>query len=504
MNRLQMGKSGGDQLIDELAIQIMNRMGKGMKGVGFKHDASGVGVSTGFMHGPGGLLSMPGVDPDVWSTVVGPLNSIMGRMPTKPSLYVSPTYATITGITSDDVRAGIADEPDEPCDDAPQAGQRSTCYTWAPFGFIKRGTKEIDIATLGRLNDRADPIDLNLVNTPIGDSLFTGSQAQFGFTAQSLVNEMLARFQDRAISLYLKLSQLAWTGTPANNHGEGYMEFVGLERLIATGYKDAQTGALCPSLDSDIKDAGHAHVETDTTKIINLMTYLMRYVRGLATRAGALPVTWVWAMREELFYELTKFWPISYFLGSMTVNQAGGQVLNYNADAAVNMRDQMRQGRYLVIDGMQIDVVFDDAIPYSDGNQTGGHFPSGCLESDIYLLPLSARGRSTLFIEYFQYDNPSVQTVLGRQVLANVDGAFLETPRQTNTCVVFDAQIRPRIVLRTPWLAGKIQNVVYCPTQIVRSAFPDDPYAVGGGVTNRSGPSYHSPTGWNTGTERDN
>lgn len=488
-------------VLDALSVQVWQNLQKsgrfGGKGYGFKHDASGVPDFSGRMHGPGGLLSFPGTDPEVWSTVIGPMNSILNRMPTKASLFVAPTYANITGITSDQVRSGAVEEPEEPCDDAPQAGQRETCYTWAPFGFIKRGTREIDIATMGQLNDRADPVDLNLVNTPMQDSLF-GASAAFGFTAQSLVNEMLARFQDRAISLYLKLAELAWTGSPANNNGQGYMEPVGIERLVATGYKDAITGAACTALDSDIKDFGHRRVDQNSTELVNYLTYIARYLRTLATKSGALPVTWVFAMREELFYELTKYWPIAYYLGANTVQTSLGQALNYDATANATLRDQMRQGQFLLIDGIRYDVVFDDAIPYNDGNSTGGNFPAGCFESDIYLLPTAAKGRSVLFLEYFQFQNPAMATVLGRPVLANVDGAFLETPRQTNTCVVFDAQIRPRIVLRTPWLAGKLQNVVYCPMQMPRSPFPDDAYGQFSGVGNNrgTGPSYYSPDAW--------
>src|SRR6185503_7471903 len=111
----------------------------------------------------------------------------------------------------------------------------------------------------------------------------------------------LARFQDRAIALYLKLAQLMWTGSPANNIGEGYMEPVGLERLVATGYKDALTGASCTALDSDIKDFGHRRVDEHPTELVNYLTYIARYLRTLATKSGALPTRWAFAMREELF-----------------------------------------------------------------------------------------------------------------------------------------------------------------------------------------------------------
>ena len=63
-------------------------------------------------------------------------------------------------------------------------------------------------------------------------------------------------------------------------------------------------------------------------------------------------------------------------------------------------------------------------------------------------------------------------------ILGRIEGAFLSWPRQTNQCVVWQTKVEPRLVLRTPWLAARLQNVVYCPTQHVRESFPADPYHV--------------------------
>ncbi|KKM71385.1 hypothetical protein LCGC14_1431080, partial [marine sediment metagenome] len=59
-------------------------------------------------------------------------------------------------------------------------------------------------------------------------------------------------------------------------------------------------------------------------------------------------------------------------------------------------------------------------------------------------------------------------------------------------CVQWEFQINPRIIMRTPWLAGRLQNVMYCPLQHEREAFPDDPYHVDGGEIKTPGPSYFS------------
>jgi len=77
-------------------------------------------------------------------------------------------------------------------------------------------------------------------------------------------------------------------------------------------------------------------------------------------------------------------------------------------------------------------------------------------------------------------------------VLARINGAFMTWPRQTNTCFVLQSVIEPRLVLRTPYLAGRLQNVRYCPIQHTRDADPTGDYFVNGGKTSRSGPSFYS------------
>jgi len=169
----------------------------------------------------------------------------------------------------------------------------------------------------------------------------------------------------------------------------------------------------------------------------------------------------------------------------------GNEQVNVDAQDQVRFRDEMRAGRYLLIDGERVEVVTDDGIPELNGNESGA-FPRGCFSTDIYFIPMSVLGgQAVTFLEYFQYTNPAVTEALGL-VLGRIDGAFLTWPRQTNQCFVFQSKIEPRLVLRTPWLAGRLQNVVYCPVQHTRDAFPDEPYFADGGKTSRPGPSYYN------------
>jgi hypothetical protein len=71
------------------------------------------------------------------------------------------------------------------------------------------------------------------------------------------------------------------------------------------------------------------------------------------------------------------------------------------------------------------------------------------------------------------------------------DGRFAWTAVKDGWCFKIQAKIEPRLVLRTPQLAARIQNVKYTPLQHVRSPDPDSPYFEKGGVSTMPGTTYY-------------
>jgi hypothetical protein len=59
-------------------------------------------------------------------------------------------------------------------------------------------------------------------------------------------------------------------------------------------------------------------------------------------------------------------------------------------------------------------------------------------------------------------------------------------------CYELVVKIEPRVVLRTPQLAGRIDNVLYEPLQHVREPFADSAYFYDGGVSIRATPSVNA------------
>ncbi len=467
-----------------------------MKELGFKHDAPGDPSPIGYLHGPDGLLTFPGMDPQVWTTVVGLRPGLIGSIPTRASQFMSPIYEVITGVGSES-----GEEKDGVCDLAPIAGLMKAAKITAPFGRYEFRTTQIDLTRVGQLNDRADPMDIRLQGSgPLSPNIFGVDQSA---PPNVLVNEMEARMWERNIGANRKLAQQTWIGNPANNTaGGGYREFNGVDLLVKTGYVDAETGVAIPAIDSDVRSFNFQSVETAGADLVDTITNMWRNQSYNAQLMGLDPVRFVFAMRQTLFYEVTKVWPCAYYLGGCTVADASGQRVTIDARDQIDLRDQMRQGRFLLIDGAQVEVVVDDAIPELNGNDSGGYFPAGCFASNIYLLPMSALGgTSTLYLEYFNFDNNQIADIIRSQmggiVLASTrtNGAWIDTVLQTIWCLQWQMAIMPRLILRTPWLASKLEDVVYCPIQQPRSAFPDDPYYVNGGQEYRPGPSYY-PGPW--------
>lgn len=472
--------------VDAIAAAVLRRMGEiASKEVGTKHDASGTPASTGYLHGPNGLLRYPGVDPAVFHTVVGSMG-IMGQLQWTPSVFMNPLFETITGIT-----AGDSTERDEVCEDAPTAGVKKGCIVQAPFGWIQRGTQEVDVTRLGQRLDRADPTDLFMVGSPMNNPIMPGGMDGLTLSNDQLINEWANLLSNRAVAMHRKLSQVLWTGNPTNNTN-GYLEPVGLQTLVATGYVDAVTGTTCPSMDSLVHDFNYTVIEQNMGDLVARMTAIARYVRSLAMRTGMDPVRWAWVMREEAFYQVTRAYACAYLTsGQCATIDSASQRLIVDARDNVAMRDDMFNNRYLIIDGARWPVIFDDGIP-EEGDADTAELQAGQFASDIFLLPFSVLGgRSTLYGEYFQFQNPSITSVFGQSFLGRTMGAFLEVPRQTNNCFVLDIHVKPRLILRTPWLAAKITNVAYEPLLHTRQPFPDDPYFVNGGVVGeRTAPTY--------------
>ena len=198
----------------------------------------------------------------------------------------------------------------------------------------------------------------------------------------------------------------------------------------------------------------------------------MRYLRHNSSRMNFDPVSWLITMRTDLWQELTACWPCSYMTYRCTTRDSDQDRLIINANEQLQMRDEMRNGMYLLIDGIKFPVITDDGIT-EETDTDSAQIDAGQFASDIYVIPMSVRGSiPTTYFEYVDYSQGAMLAVqdghLGNHYWTD-GGRFFWTYGRQNWCVKWETKIEPRIILRTPQLAGRIQNVLYEPLQHVRA-----------------------------------
>lgn len=475
-------------LVEALAPALAKQMG-----VEYKHTTPSGTPSSPYYHGPGGLFGVSGLERDVIHTRVSG-RGLAWRLPTFPSIDTHPLFPYITGFYDE-----TGSEKDGVCDDPPVAGAAKTCLQTAPFGRYERMSREMEINRVGQRINWSERSDLTLLNDPLvpelGRTIFPNisGNAQLGLGA-----EVLARMLEIGVTFVNLLGPQLYTGNPTNNQaGGGYKEFMGLDLLIGTSKYDALTNTACPSLNSDVKDFNYTKV-TDLTAnpgIVRVLTTMFRYLNHLATQTNAAPVSWVLVMRQALFWELTDIWPCSYLSYRCAVGDTSDidATPTFDTGDAIAMRDAMRNGSYLLIDGARIPIVIDDFITEESSGDTN-RVDIGCFASDIYIVPLTALGsRPITYFEYFDYSQGPSQAIsnarLGNYFWTD-GGRFLWHQKPpTNWCVQWLAKIEPRLVFKMPHLAGRLTNVQYCVLQSPRDPHPDGDYFVDGGVQWRQPPS---------------
>lgn len=440
-----------------------------------------------FVHGPTGILSMPGQRADVINAMILPVG-IAGRLPFRLSRDNSPVFPILTGQT---VSTGT--EPVAACDDAPQPGNLKICnQTWG-FGRQVRDSQVLQADRPGLLNNRSEFTDMRMVGNPFTNldrpaeiSLDEAIRTEVGKKMYELYNAWLLDF-----------AHVIYDGNPANTSGNtGYIEFNGFDRIINTGYQDAFLGQACPAADSTIVNFGSSPITGNENQIVTDIVETYAYLRYLADRTGLSPVEWVLTMRYELFRQLSSIWPCVYMTYRCTFGQTTNATNFVDANMQVGMRDDMRNGSYLLVDGIKVPVVIDDTITESVP-------AAGTFMSDIYFIPLTVRGgRPVTYMEYFDLNAPGGMRDVTQQMAPNffevIAGGrmWLHRKPPTNECVQVRLGGKPRLIDEVPFLSARLTNVKYTtPLLHSRSPFPGAPYyMLDGGATNQNAPTFYSPT----------
>lgn len=460
------------------------------------------------IHGSTGLFSEPGLEQDMFSTVITPMQGLASALPVQPQGssrpadpqyggFDAPLFGVITGVTDE----GDVTEPTDYCDDQPEGGLLELCILTAPYGRIGRGFK-IQLDEVGRLVNRGEQTDLQvlnpLLNTPNPFSYPSNIPNGAG---GALMNELNARMIVAATQLQRKVAPIIWQGNPNLTQGQsGYQEFTGMETLVNTG-KVSIDGIACPAADSHILNFDFELINGAGRDIARYLDNAIYYATDQAQKMALDPVTFAFVMREDQFEELTRFYAVRYYqqvlaatLGDAGASQGGRYLLN--GTEMTDMREQMRQGQFLPVRGQRIPVLIDNSIPEKNST-TNAELAAGQFAADIYCVPMTVMGgRPVLYWEFFNQANGQANQLVNFMqdpFVRWTDGGIFEWRyRQRNGCYEADFTMRPRIILRTPFLATRIQDVSYEPLTHSKQWEPDSDYFFAGGATNQPQRQYYT------------
>ena len=448
--------------------------------------------SYNLIHGTGSMFGavQVGIDPDVISAMMH-WRGIGELLPREPVRTVEQFLPFITGV-----EPTSSTEATTACGDC-ISGETEACIQHFPTGKICRETKAMTMAkAIERLN-RGD-IELNLINDQLGSdspwhpgSSFTSAGEIINVvTAWALLFELPPLFM-------AALSPMVYTGNPANNNGD-YRQFRGLQLLVNTGFVDAFANVTCPALDSDVKNFGYGNVISATNPSFHQMLEMAHYyVRNNARGQRLDPVTWVAVMRPELWQIYSSLQAYQSILATvMNASIPNNYTVNIDGASLVRERNATREGRFIFLNGERVMVVEDDGIPESN-NANDANCAAGEYASDVYLLPLRYMGgRPAMRIDYKDYrfmngEIAATNDLVGGFYQPSPDGRFSWSLVRDGRCFKIQAEIEPRIILKTPQLAARIQNVKYVPLQHLREPDPSGSYFFKGGTSTRSPASYY-------------
>lgn len=455
--------------------------------VGYKNDPGSTSLAnTPALQGPlqgnpsvGGAFATPGVRPQRFSAMPRVL-TLATLLTPEPNEFYNEKIGIVTGATD-----ATGSNPDSFCGDPPQTGALKRCIQNYQFGKWYMGTHLNDLNDIGLLYDRADVPGEILNSAPemyplVPDIMWrlvdTRSQLQYELWLQGVAME-------RAIEPVLV------NGNPALSNAQtqrGFIkEFLGLSSQIKTGYVDSDSGLACAAADSIVINFGTNIGGTigggDGRTITTTIGDLVYAAKRRAARVGMQGTEWAFIMPEELFRAITDYYANTYLTSRFQAATltAGSPVVQIATDTDAR-RLEMLNGNFLLVEGVPYPVVFSDGMQF-DGQGANTYI------SDLFFVPLSWAGRKLLRLEYFNLGNQYIQEFAGflnpdrRRVINN--GLYAMTYRSTGNCdqYLFSAQMR--LILETPFLAGRIDNIQYQYLADTRRAIPGQSLYANGGIS---------------------
>lgn len=420
-----------------------------------------------------GALTAAGVRPQMFSAMARPMT--LARL-------LTPTASEIQEELLE-IQTGVTDTTDTNaanfCADPPGTGQLKVCQQIIKWGKYFKETGVNVIPQIGSMKNRAD-VPRDILNAgPSNSPLIPEMMFNLADTRSQLAYELFLV----GVDLQKTLEKVLVAGNNATAYTltqNGWTaEFNGLDQWIKTGYTDAVTSTTCPAVDSIV-------ISYSTTLAGTIVTNLNDLYWGLYQRSVLMSLEgtrWAFVMRPELFRALVDV--VSDQYSTVRVTGAQYEEANRDSEAIAARADAMLQGQYLLVLGQVIPVILSHGPELTTtANNT--------YRSDVYLAPLDWNGVPLLRLEYFNMNNAYLREFDGF-VSSNVrpinNGMFLAGRVEDSDsafCPKIQFASQMRLILETPFLAGRIDDITFTYTAQSRNPYSAESLYADGGVTHRS------------------
>lgn len=476
----------GDKEYTAAELEVLNKAG--VLNIGQKNDPAATTLTAQALHGPFqgnsaqlGLFSGVGVRPDRFSAMPS-IDSMVQVIASMGGLSASQFTNERLDIVTGQLAGGSTNAAGF-CGNPPVVGNLKLArqdYTWGDY-YVKTDLNAI--ALLGQFNTRADVPGQILNNGTVANPLIPDIMFSLPNSNSQLRFELFKIGTD----LSRTMEEVAMSGTEgADNSRTGWFnEFSGLEAQIATGKTDAATGVAVPSLDSVVVSYNAAITGTAADgsgrRFYNVLrdAYVGRVID--ARKVGMSGTIWGIVGRPELLHRLVEVAAHQMDIYSGTgaqyaeVNRTGSEV--------ERRRLEMLNGGFVYLDGRPVPL-----IP-SEGQDLEG-IANNTYRNDLFIVPLNWMGRPLVRIEYFPMSNANSAEFANAFGMSGIgtlnNGMFLTGNRNTGLCVEYHFQARFRMILETPFLAARIDNIEYSWLLNTNEAKPGGSLHRDGGVSYRS------------------
>lgn len=439
----------------------------------------------------GGLFSAPGVRPDRYSAFPR-VRSFAKLLTPQPSDIYNEIISIVTGASD-----GTGNNASDFCGTAPTPGYLKQCEQQYQYGKWFSKTNVNSVNDIGYLRNRADIPGQILNAGPAANPLIpdimyklvdTRSQLQYELFLQGA---MMERSLERALILGNPTNSNSGTPGAAGQNQRGFIkEFKGLDLQIKTGYTDT-SGVACPAADSIVVNFSSANIGAtvpggDGRTITSVISDVWYALKDRQTQVGMDGVEYAIVMRKEEFRALTDIYANTYATTRFQSNTySAGLPLIQDATRTNDLRVEMLNNQYLIIEGEVVPVVFSDGIPL---DPTGG---ANNYKADMYFVPLSWAGRPLIRLEYFNLGNQYINEWNGfinpdrRRIINN--GFYAMGLNHVSFCDEYLFASVMRLILETPFLAARIDDVEFSYLAATRDPYPGTSMYVDGGT------SYYNP-----------